>query len=35
MQNNDFSFELVTQDEHARLGKINTPREISRVNMSK
>ena len=26
MQNNDFSFELVTQDEHARLGKINTPR---------
>ena len=26
MQNNDFSFELVTQDEHARLGKINTSR---------
>jgi len=26
MQNNDFSFELVAQDEQARLGKINTPR---------
>jgi len=26
MQNNDFSFELVAQDEQARLGKINTSR---------
>ena len=26
MQTNEFSFELITQDEHARLGKIFTPR---------
>jgi len=28
MLESDFSFELITQDEEARLGKINTPKGI-------
>ena len=28
MSINEFSFELITQDEKARLGKINTPRGV-------
>ena len=28
MNSNEFSFELITQNDKARLGKINTPRGI-------